>query len=213
MNAVLPRHPNRRPRVGAPAWARAWPAALVVALLAGCAAQPLPPYNPPPLPRYPAPAQQPGRQVPVQPVPGVQVTPVPPPGQGSAPGDTADPRAHLVTLAADLSSADTVPATASRAQGRVAMVYNTQTRLLRWKASVSGLSGSITGLSFNGPGFPGDTSPAVVNWPGPLGAVYDGRATLSPEQAADLIGGRWYVNVRTSAYPAGEVRGQVTVRN
>lgn len=190
------------------------PTALALVLLAGCAAQPLPPYNPPPLPRHPAPAQRaPVQQVPVRPVPGVQVTPVPAPGQTEAPASQTDANAHLVTLAADLNGAEAVPATASRAQGRVAMVYNSQTRLLRWKATLGELSGTISGVSFNGPGFAGDRSPVVLNWPGPLGTAYEGRATLNNEQASDLMGGRWYVNVRTSAYPSGEIRGQVTVRN
>ena len=38
----------------------------------------------------------------------------------------------------------------------------------------------------------------------------EGSATLTDPQAADLLGGRMYVNVHTAANPGGEIRGQVT---
>jgi hypothetical protein len=34
-------------------------------------------------------------------------------------------------------------------------------------------------------------------------------ATLTPEQATQLLGGQWYVNIHTEANPGGEIRGQV----
>jgi hypothetical protein len=33
---------------------------------------------------------------------------------------------------------------------------------------------------------------------------------LTEAQAADLLAGRWYVNIHTAANPGGEIRGQVT---
>ena len=33
--------------------------------------------------------------------------------------------------------------------------------------------------------------------------------TLTEEQAADVLAGRWYVNVMTIQYPDGEIRGQI----
>jgi hypothetical protein len=43
----------------------------------------------------------------------------------------------------------------------------------------------------------------------PVGTAIDGSLTLSANDAADIEGGHWYLNVVTSAYPAGEIRGQV----
>jgi hypothetical protein len=37
----------------------------------------------------------------------------------------------------------------------------------------------------------------------------EGTATLTAEQAEQLIGGFWYVNIHTEANPGGEIRGQV----
>ena len=38
----------------------------------------------------------------------------------------------------------------------------------------------------------------------------EGSATLTDAQEADLVGGKYYVNVHTAANPGGEIRGQVT---
>ena len=39
-------------------------------------------------------------------------------------------------------------------------------------------------------------------------ATWDG-ATLTEEQAAQVVAGQWYVNVMTLQYPGGEIRGQL----
>jgi hypothetical protein len=40
--------------------------------------------------------------------------------------------------------------------------------------------------------------------------TFEGSATLNDTQAEDLIAGRWYVNIHTVTYKAGEIRGQMT---
>ena len=37
----------------------------------------------------------------------------------------------------------------------------------------------------------------------------EGTATLTENQAADLLAGKWYANVHTAANPGGELRGQM----
>jgi hypothetical protein len=41
-------------------------------------------------------------------------------------------------------------------------------------------------------------------------SIVGGEATLTPEQVADLLAGKWYANIHTQANPGGEIRGQVT---
>jgi hypothetical protein len=36
-----------------------------------------------------------------------------------------------------------------------------------------------------------------------------GSATLTDEEAADLIAGNWYVDIHTRSYRRGEIRGQL----
>lgn len=199
-------------------------AALVVALLiSACASVDLGPrYDPPParMPQatLPAPAPmppvaQPSAVPPAQPVPQTlpPIGSTPPAVPGTAIPTPADPRAALVTLSTRLDAASTQPPARSNAVGQLDAIYDSNTRLFRWKASWSGLSSPITGAQFHGPADLGQNGPATLVWPGPFGPTYEGRATLTPEQAVDLMSGRWYLNVRSAANPAGELRGQLHV--
>ena len=49
----------------------------------------------------------------------------------------------------------------------------------------------------------------VIKFADPASPI-EGSATLTDAQAADLQGGKWYVNVHTAGHKSGEIRGQVT---
>ena len=193
--------------------------ALAAALLASaCTTVDLGPrYDPPPV-RMPEPLPAPQDPLPPiaqpQPVPPAQPVPqpLPPVGQTVPPGTPpADPNAHLVALTTRLDGASVMPPTRSNGTGQIDAVYDSHTRVLRWKTSWSGLSGPITSVQFHGPAELGQNAPAVLAWPAPFGPTYEGRATLSPNQAVDLLDGRWYLSVYTASYPLGELRGQLRV--
>jgi hypothetical protein len=67
------------------------------------------------------------------------------------------------------------------------------------------------------PGWPGEAGPPEINiyLPGDPrdfgpGSPISGSVPISePEQVLDLISGRYYLNVHTTAHPPGEIRGQV----
>ena len=122
-----------------------------------------------------------------------------------------DAHANLSALTTRLEAAAVNPPTRSAGIGRLDARYDADTGLLQWKASWAGLSGTITGVQFHGPAGMDQNGPPTMIWPAPFGPTYEGRATLTPQQAQDLLAGRWYVNVFTSAYPAGELRGQLRV--
>ncbi len=169
------------------------------------------PATPSPLPPEPQGVQPlpvtPAQPLP-QPLPPIGQTPAQPPVTPEAPLRVD---AHLVALTSHLDGASAVPPSRSLGEGRIDGVYDANTRLLRWKASWSGLSGIVTRVQFHGPANSGETAAPTMIWPGPFGPRYEGRATLTPQQAVDLLDGRWYVNVMTNVYPAGEVRGQVRI--
>ncbi len=202
-------------------------AALAAAFLASaCATVDLGPrYDPPPirvpqaLPSAPAPvpggvqpqAIPPSLPVP-QPLPPVgQSVPVPPPPVSAPVPAAVDSKAHLVTFTTRLDGGSVVPPSRSGGTAQLDALYDSNTYTLRWKTSWSGLSSAITGVQFHGPAEYGQNAPAVMVWPGPFGPTYEGRATLTANQAVDLIDGRWYVTVYTTLHPAGELRGQLRV--
>lgn len=122
------------------------------------------------------------------------------------------PDANLVTFTTQLRGANEVPPNASTASGSVDAMFNKDTNLLRWRVTFSGLSGPATAAHFHGPADVGANAGIALPWPAPITSPMEGRATLTPGQAADLLAGRWYANIHTAAHPAGEVRGQMTVR-
>lgn len=201
---------------------RAVLALLVAAVLASaCGTVDLGPrYSPPPirmpesLPANPAEAPPTVQPMPVPPPQSVP-QPLPPIGTPVPAPPAASPSANpnLVTLTTQLDGASVIPPARSGATGQLDALYDGATRVLRWKASWSDLAGAITAVQFRGPADATQIAQPVLLWPGPFGDRYEGRATLTPSQATDMLSGLWYVSVFTSSYPQGELRGQLRVVN
>lgn len=122
------------------------------------------------------------------------------------------PDPHLVAFSTQLTGMNEVPPVRTAGTGRVDAVLDKNTRLLRWKASFNALSGPATAAHFHGPAAAGRNAGVALPWPGALSGRYEGRATLTPAQAEELMAGRWYANIHTAANPGGEIRGQMIVR-
>lgn len=116
--------------------------------------------------------------------------------------------AASVTFKAPLSGKEEVPPTPSNATGSIEAIFDPATKKLTWKGSYSGLTGPETMSHFHGPAAPGANAGVVV----PVEAKsspFEGSATLTDAQAADLMAGKWYFNVHTAQNKAGEIRGQL----
>jgi hypothetical protein len=118
--------------------------------------------------------------------------------------------AEEVKLKADLKGATEVPAVDSKGTGSAAVTYDTAAKKLSWTVTYSGLSGPATAAHFHGPAEPGKNAGVAVPIPNQATSPVNGSATLTDAQAADLLGGKYYVNIHTAANPGGEIRGQVT---
>jgi hypothetical protein len=116
--------------------------------------------------------------------------------------------AEMVSFKADLKAGDEVPPNDSKGTGTVTATYDTASKKLAWKGNYSGLTGPATMAHFHGPAEPGKNAGVAVPIT-PAASPFENSATLTDPQAADLMAGRWYVNVHTAAHPGGEIRGQL----
>jgi aldose sugar dehydrogenase len=107
---------------------------------------------------------------------------------------------------ANLTGAQETPPNNSTAIGRASLVLSPDEKTARVSLVFSGLSSGQTDAHIHGPAVPGVSAPPV--FPLPLGQLSDFSITLTPAQVQDLKSGLFYVNVHSSNFPAGEIRGQ-----
>ena len=116
--------------------------------------------------------------------------------------------AETVTFSAKLDGASEVPATTSSGTGTLTASFDTSSKQLSWKGSYSGLTGDATAAHFHGPAAADATAGVAVPIPS-FKSPYTGTAGLTDAQLADLVAGKWYVNIHTPKFPNGEIRGQM----
>lgn len=120
--------------------------------------------------------------------------------------------AHAATIAlkADLKASAEVPAKDSPGKGTLTGTLDTETSEFKYHVEFSDLSGPAVAAHFHGPAAEGvNAKPQIPIKVSPIASPIDGKATVTPEQAKDLVDGKWYFNLHTSANPGGEIRGQI----
>jgi hypothetical protein len=122
---------------------------------------------------------------------------------------TLSAHAATVALKAQLSSASEVPAKDSKGTGQLTGSLDTDTYELKYHVVYSELTGPVVAAHFHGPAAEGANAKPQVAVKAPFESPVDGTATISAEQAKDLLDGKWYFNLHTAANPGGEIRGQV----
>ena len=122
-----------------------------------------------------------------------------------------------IPIQASLSGGGEAPANSSPAHGLMQGTFDTDTNTLEWTVTYSGLATAPIGAHFHGPvsylGLtPEENAPIQVGTPGDLASPFHGVAKIDAGQAKDLKDGRWYFNLHSKQYPAGEIRGPVVRR-
>jgi CHRD domain len=122
-----------------------------------------------------------------------------------------------IPIQASLSGGGEVPSNNSPAKGLMQGTFDTDTGTLEWTVTYSGLTTEPIGAHFHGPvsylGLtPEENAPIQVATPGSLASPFHGVAKIDDTQAKDLKDGRWYFNLHSKLFPAGEIRGPVVRR-
>ncbi len=125
-------------------------------------------------------------------------------------------QAAIIPLYATLDGLQEVPPNASPGIGTGIMSYDDVTNQLNWNITFSGLLAGTTASHFHGPAAPGVAAGVQVTIPlgaslGATSGTLIGMATLTATQETQLLSDLWYINIHTSAFPGGEIRGQVQV--
>jgi hypothetical protein len=142
-------------------------------------------------------------------------------------GLSSTANAALISMIAELDGPQTgsvIPATGqpSPGTGTASMLYNTDDNRLYWTIGFNGLVGTFTRAHFHGPAEVGSNAgiqvficDSTVAGQTPCPAVTSGviqgasAAPLTATQEQQLLSDLWYINLHTTAIPAGEIRGQV----
>lgn len=149
----------------------------------------------------------------------------------SACDDSTDPDASITYRATLSGSAERPNAVTTNGTGTWTGTLNTSTNVLNYTVSYSGMSANTTGAHIHGPASTEQTASVLVNLDQAaqartitlgttsgsgtgtvnltLSAVI--TATVSGDSLRKLFdSGNAYVNIHTTAYTGGEIRGQIT---
>jgi uncharacterized repeat protein (TIGR01451 family) len=107
---------------------------------------------------------------------------------------------------AHLDGSQEVPPTISTGTGTATLLLSPDETEGRVSFNFGGLTSSETVAHIHGPASLGVSAPAL--FPLPLGQVDDFQITLNASQVQDLKNGLLYINVHSSNFPNGEIRGQ-----
>jgi hypothetical protein len=117
--------------------------------------------------------------------------------------------AARINFHATLNGASEVPPKTTKGTGDALATLDTATKVLTYTITFENLTGPASMGHFHGPAAVGVNAGIIVTFKDPVQSPIIGSATLTDAQIADLMAGKWYVNVHTAANPGGEVRGQM----
>ncbi|MFV5693708.1 CHRD domain-containing protein [Flavobacterium sp. LT1R49] len=133
-------------------------------------------------------------------------------GLFSCDDNDSTPSPVIVTFNATLNGTSEVPPNASTATGAAVLKFNKTTKIFTLTVTYSGLTptaghihrGAVGAAPANNIIFPLTSLVSPITYTSPV---------LNTTQEADLIANLYYVNLHTTAFPTGEIRGQLITTN
>lgn len=127
--------------------------------------------------------------------------------------DVAD---DVITKTAAMTGDQEVPAVTTSGSGTVSYTYNKSNKVLSYTATWTNMTDSAISMHIHGLGLRGQSAPVFQNFT--LNALqrqksgtYTGTLLIdgSSITAENLLGGRYYLNLHSKAFPGGELRAQL----
>ena len=112
---------------------------------------------------------------------------------------------YFVPLTATLTGTNETPSNNSKASGTVAASYNKNTHVLLLYISYSGLTATAIDVNKGAAGVNGSIVFSIKSLTSPINASF----TLTAAQETDLLANLFYINIHSSTYVNGEIRGQI----
>lgn len=122
---------------------------------------------------------------------------------------------NIVKSGLPVSGAQQVPVVSTTGSAMMDVAYSPSTQVLNYNLRWSDLSSDITAMHIHGPADPGQNAGVLVPITNYLSTQRNGqlsgKVTLDnvTMKQADLIAGKWYINIHTASHPNGEIRGQI----
>jgi len=113
-----------------------------------------------------------------------------------------------------MTGSQEVPANASPAFGNINGTYDDVTNVITYSMTWSGLMANTTNAHFHAAavGVAGGVQIGPAGFPlGVTAGSFGGSHVLSGAQETQILSGLWYFNIHTSAFPSGEIRGQLNL--
>jgi hypothetical protein len=115
---------------------------------------------------------------------------------------------YLLSGDLDVTQATTNPSNVGNGSGSITGTYDSDSNTIDYTITFADLQAPVTVMHFHTApvGSTGGVALGIADTSSPS----VGTGVLTEGDESDLLGGLWYVNVHTSDFPGGEIRGQVT---
>ena len=116
-----------------------------------------------------------------------------------------------------LLGANEVPAVTSTGSGTLNATYDRDTNIITYTVNwtLGDIDDDVVGMHFHGPASTTENAPIVIDITPPAtnrdytGTVSGTTRPLTDDEEEDLLDEQWYLNVHSTTYPNGELRGQL----